>query len=99
MLQLLASVFIDAIDASPLDEISVIGIPAVAIAEGLIIYWTTKSKSLAVIGMAESLIPVVDIVPFSTISWVIKHGKLIGIVFLVVLLAVLYLLGWIPFIS
>ncbi len=94
MLQLLASVLIDAIDTSPLDELSVVGIPAVAIAEGLIIYWTTKSKTLAAIGMVESVIPVVDVVPFATISWIIKNGKLIGIVLLVLLLTVLYLLGW-----
>jgi|GEM_PF-1774895 len=95
MLQLLASVLIDAIDASPLDELSVVGIPAVAIAEGLIIYWTTKSKTLAVVGMMESVVPIVDIVPFATISWIIKHGKLIGVIFLLLLIVVMYLLGWI----
>ncbi|MBU4245534.1 MAG: hypothetical protein ABIF85_07100 [Nanoarchaeota archaeon] len=94
MLQLIASVLIDAIDASPIDELSVVGIPAVAIAEGLIIYWTTKSKALAVTGMLESVIPVVDIIPFATISWIIKHGKLIGIILLAVLIVVMYLLGW-----
>lgn len=95
MLQLIASVLIDAIDASPLDEVSVIGIPAVAIAEGLIIYWTTKSKALAILGMAESVVPGVDIIPFATISWMIKNGKLIGIIFLVLLLVIMYLIGWI----
>ena len=95
MIQLLASIIIDAIDASPLDEMFVIGIPAVAIAEGLTIYWVTKSKTLAVIGMAESIVPVVDVVPFSTISWCIKHIKGIGIVILILMLAAIWLLrGW-----
>lgn len=94
MLQLLASVLIDAIDASPLDEISVVGIPAVAIAEGLVIYWVTKSKTLAIIGMLESIVPVVDVVPFATTSWIIRHKKAIGVVFLLLLLAIIYLLGW-----
>lgn len=94
MFQLLASVLIDAIDASPLDELSVVGIPAIAIAEGLIIYWVTKSKTLAVIGMAESVIPVVDILPFATIAWIIQHRKMVGIAFLLVLIGTAYLLGW-----
>ncbi len=94
MLQLLASVIIDAIDASPLDEISVVGIPAVAIAEGLIIYWTTKSKTLAVLGMMESVVPVVDVIPFATISWMIKNGKALLLIVLVLVIFALYLLGW-----
>lgn len=95
IIQLYLSVAIDAIDASPIDEMSVLGIPLVAIAEGLIIYWATKSKALAIIGMLESVIPGVDIIPFATISWAIKNRKMIGVLFLIVLLVVMYLLGWI----
>lgn len=96
MIGLIMSLLIDAIDASPIDELTVIGIPAVAIAEGAIIYYTTKSKTLAVIGMLESIIPIVDIIPFATISWIIRHKKLAGIIVLILLLAAIYLLrGWI----
>lgn len=96
MIGLILSLIIDAIDASPLDEMTLIGVPAVAIAEGAIIYYTTRSKTLAVIGIMESVVPVVDVIPFATIAWVIRHGKPIGIVLLLVFLAAIYLLrGWI----
>jgi len=96
MIGLILSLLIDVIDASPLDEISVVGIPAVAIAEGAIIYYTTKSKTLAVMGMLESLVPIVDVTPFATISWIIRHGKLIGMILLALMLLAIWMLrGWI----
>jgi len=95
MIGLILSFLIDVIDASPLDEISVVGVPAVAIAEGAIIYYTTKSKTLAVIGMLESAVPIVDVTPFATIAWIVRHGKLVGMILLVLLLAAIWLLrGW-----
>lgn len=96
MIGLVMSLLIDAIDASPLDELTLVGVPLVAIAEGGIIYYTTRSKTLAILGMAESIVPVVDIIPFATIAWVIRHGKMIGIALLILMLAAIYLLrGWI----
>ncbi|MBW6451267.1 MAG: hypothetical protein K0B02_00870 [DPANN group archaeon] len=51
-----------------------IGIPAVAIVEGAIIYYYTGNKWLSIIGVVESSIPGVDVVPFATISKIVA-GK------------------------
>ena len=75
MMSYLLPILIDVIDASPFEEMSVLGVPAVAIAEAAIIYYTTRSKTLASIGLIESLIPGVDIVPFATLSRIVGGKK------------------------
>ncbi|NOQ37933.1 hypothetical protein GQ472_03510 [archaeon] len=75
MLSYILPIAIDLIDASPFEEMTLIGVPLVAIVEAGIIYHQTGNKYLAVIGLIESVIPGVDILPFATISKVIFGKK------------------------
>ncbi len=74
MLSYILPIAIDLIDASPFEETTLIGVPLVAIVEAGIIYYQTGNKWLALIGLAESIVPGVDVIPFATISKVIA-GK------------------------
>ena len=103
---LIFSLFIDLLDASPIEEIllgfgvlpGVVAEIIVAGVESYVIWYTTRSKALATIGFIESVVPGVDVIPFSTIAWTIKHGKWIAIGLLIIFLLVLYFvlswLGW-----
>ena len=75
MIGYLLPILIDLVDASPFEEMTLIGIPLVAIIEAGIIYHQTGNKTLATIGLVESVIPGVDILPMATISKLIAGKK------------------------
>ena len=75
MIGYLLPILIDVIDASPFEEMTLIGIPLVALVEAGLIYYQTGNKTLATIGLVESVIPGVDILPMATISKLIAGKK------------------------
>ena len=75
MIGYLLPILIDLIDASPFEEMTLIGIPLVAIVEAGLIYNQTGNKTLATIGLVESIIPGVDILPMATFSKLIAGKK------------------------
>ena len=75
MIGYLLPILIDLVDASPFEEMTLIGIPLVALVEMGIIYHQTGNKTLATIGLVESIVPGVDILPMATISKLIAGKK------------------------
>ena len=75
MIGYLSPILIDLVDASPFEEMTLIGILLVALVEAGIIYHQTGNKTLTIIGFVESIIPGVDILPMATISKLIAGKK------------------------
>ena len=75
MIGYLLPILIDLVDASPFEEMTLIGISLVALVEAGIIYHQTGNKTLATIGLVESIVPGVDILPMATISKLIAGKK------------------------